>query len=292
MTTPDDYCQAKAAASGSSFYYSFRFLPEAQRQAITALYAFCREVDDIVDECSDKNIAEKKILWWREEVQCLFSGQPRHPISQALAPALSRYQLEQAYFEEILDGMMMDLFYKPFQRFSDLNLYCYRVAGAVGLLAIEIFGYQNRQTRKFADHLGTALQLVNILRDVKEDARRGYVYIPQEELALYAVKEEMFLGSKTTDSLVALFSLQAERARQYFALALKNLADEDRFSQVSSLIMANIYQTLLDELENDGFRMLEYRLKLTPLRKFWIAWRTYSREKARWQRFQKNQSKS
>ncbi len=287
MTSPDEYCQAKAAASGSSFYYSFRFLPEEQRQAITALYAFCREVDDIVDECSDRGVAEKKILWWQEEVQRLFADQARHPISQALTPVIRRYALQQAYFEEILDGMMMDLYYKPFQRFSDLSLYCYRVASAVGLLAIEIFGYQNRQTRKFADHLGTALQLVNILRDVKEDVQRGYVYIPQEELALYAVSKEMLLGTKTTESLSALFSLQAERARQYFSLALKNLPDEDRFSQVSSLIMANIYLVLLDELENDGFRMLEYRLKLTPLRKFWIAWRTYTREKQRWQKFQK-----
>lgn len=272
------YCEEKAAKSGSSFYYSFKVLPLEKRQAITALYAFCREVDDVVDECTEVAIAEKKLQWWREEVDNLFNKNPQHPVTQALLPAISQFNLAKEYFIEILDGMHMDLNYAGYQSFNDLRLYCYRVASAVGLLAIEIFGYTNRQTIDYAHNLGLALQLTNILRDVREDAMRNRVYIPIDEMELYKVSPEAFLKKETKEALFALFSLQAQRARSYYEKAMQALPDEDRFSQLAGLIMAEIYLALLKEIEQDGFKVLEYRVKLTPLRKLWIAFKVWFRE--------------
>ena len=278
---PDDYCQRKAAASGSSFYYSFLFLPAEQRRAILALYAFCREVDDVVDQCQDPGVARLKLQWWREEVGRAFQGSPQHPVTQALQPQLERYNLPEEYFQEILDGMEMDLTQTRYTDFSSLALYCYRAAGVVGLLAAEIFGYQDRATLKYATELGTALQLTNILRDVREDAQRGRIYLPQDELRTAGVREEDILQGVSTPELRDLLAQQAGRAREYYQRAEQLLPEVDRACQRSGLIMAAIYRTLLDELEADGFRVLERRVSLTPLRKLWITWRTVRREKRR-----------
>ena len=180
--TPDEYCQDKAAASGSSFYYSFLFLPPERRRAITALYAFCREIDDVVDECHDAQIAATKLAWWREELARVYAGNPQHPIGQALRPATERFNLPHELLSEIIDGMEMDLTQSRYLDFTALSLYCYRVASVVGLLAAEIFGYQDRHTQKYAHDLGMAFQLTNIIRDVGEDARRGRVYLPLDEM--------------------------------------------------------------------------------------------------------------
>ncbi|MCW8853271.1 MAG: squalene/phytoene synthase family protein, partial [Gammaproteobacteria bacterium] len=180
--TPDEYCQEKAASSGSSFYYSFRFLPVLQRRAITALYAFCREVDDVVDECKDEAIALQTLNWWRQEVKNLFTDKPQHPVTKALHPLLENFNLAEEYFLEIIDGMEMDLKYSSYQSFKDLSLYCYRAASVVGILSAEIFGFNNRKTLAYAHDLGMAFQLTNILRDVREDAQRGRVYIPVDEM--------------------------------------------------------------------------------------------------------------
>lgn len=276
---PDDYCQRKAAASGSSFYYSFLFLPAEQRRAILALYAFCREADDVVDDCSDAGVARLKLQWWREEIGRAFQGTPQHPVTQALQPHLQRYNLPEEYFREILDGMEMDLNQQRYPDFSSLALYCYRAAGVVGLLAAEIFGYQDRGTLKYATELGTALQLTNILRDVHEDARRGRIYLPQDELRAAGVGEDDLLRGTGTPQLQQLFAQQATRARDYYARAEQLLPEVDRPAQRSGLIMAGIYRALLDEIEADGFRVLERRLALTPLRKLWIAWKIARREK-------------
>jgi 15-cis-phytoene synthase len=278
---PDDYCQRKAAASGSSFYYSFLFLPAEQRRAILALYAFCREVDDLVDDCQDPGVARLKLQWWREEISRAFQGNPQHPVTRALQPQLARYNLPEEYFREIIDGMEMDLDQVRYADFSALALYCYRAAGVVGLLAAEIFGYQDRGTLKYATELGTALQLTNILRDVREDARRGRIYLPQDELRAAGVEEDDILRGTGTPRLRPLLAQQAARARDYYQRAEQILPEVDRPAQRSGLIMANIYRTLLDEIEADGFRVLERRVALTPLRKLWITWRTLRREKRR-----------
>lgn len=279
--TPQEYCQDKAAKSGSSFYYSFRFLPEKQKDAIIALYAFCREVDDIVDEIEDHNLAQTKLSWWREEIQKLFHGTPSHPVAIALQQHIKTFNLAEEYFIEIIDGMAMDLEFDVYPTFKELQLYCYRVASVVGLLSVEIFGYKDRQTLKYAHELGMAFQLTNITRDVFEDVQRGRVYLPQDELTRFNVTNDDLLAGKTTENVVNLLKFQVERAQAHYQKAFELLPDQDRLSQKTGIIMAEIYQTTLHEIELDGYRVLEHRVKLTPIRKLWIAWKTARREKKR-----------
>jgi len=273
--TPDEYCEQKAAASGSSFYYSFRFLPRGRRQAITALYAFCREVDDAVDECSDAGVARMKLAWWRVEVAALYAGKPTHPVTQALAISLQRFALPQEQLGEIIDGMEMDLEHDRYADFKALHLYCYRVASVVGLLAAEIFGYEDRRTQKYAHDLGLAFQLTNIIRDVGEDARRGRIYLPLDELARFGVAEADILAGRHTEAFTQLMDFQVARAQESYDRALAQLPAVDRRSQIAGLIMAAIYRTTLDEIVKDGCRVLTHRVSLPPLRKLWIAAKTW-----------------
>ena len=282
--TPDEYCQDKAARSGSSFYYSFLFLPPRQKRAIIALYAFCREVDDVVDECSDAGVARTKLQWWREEVARLYRGEARHPVARALAEALAGFEIGEEQLQEVIDGMEMDLTRGSYDTFGELALYCHRVAGVVGLMSAEIFGYRNRQTQKYAHNLGLAFQLTNILRDVREDALRGRVYLPGEDLAAYGVSRDDLVQGNAGEHTTALFRFQADRADEYYQRAFDLLPEEDRYTQRCGLIMAAIYRATLDEIRRDGFRILEHRVKLTPLRKLWIAWRTASAERRRHRR--------
>jgi phytoene synthase len=272
--TPDEYCQKKAAQSGSSFYYSFLFLPPERRRAITALYAFCREVDDVVDEVSDPDVARTKLVWWRQEVAAAFAGTPAHPVTQALRGVVAAYALPQEHFEAVIDGMQMDLERSRYLDFADLERYCHRVAGVVGLMSAEIFGRTQAATLQYAHDLGIAFQLTNIIRDVGEDARRGRIYLPQDELARYGVAPSALLRREGSDAFRALMAAQVARAREWYARARSALPDADRRAQRPGLIMAAIYRTLLDEIERDGYGVLDRRIALTPLRKFWIAWKT------------------
>ena len=273
--TPEEYCQNKAASSGSSFYYSFLFLPPNRRRAIMAFYAFCREVDDVVDECSDPLLAATKLAWWREELDRLYAGQPQHPVTQALKTVLMEFNLPQEQLLEIIDGMEMDLQQTRYPDFKALSLYCYRVASVVGLLAAEIFGYTDRQTQKYAHDLGMAFQLTNIIRDVGEDARRGRVYLPIDELKHFEVPLSDILDSRYTENFRHLMEFQIERAEQYYVQAMAQLPSVDRKSQRPGLVMAAIYRTVLEEIKRDNCRVLTHRTSLTPLRKLWIAWRTW-----------------
>lgn len=283
--TPDQYCQQKAAASGSSFYYSFLFLPPEKRRAITALYAFCREVDDIVDSDVDPGVARAKLAWWRTEVDNLFDGSPQHPVTRALSDPIQQFNLPREHFLEIIDGMEMDLDYNSYPSFKELSLYCHRVASMVGLMSAEIFGYEDRHTLKYAHHLGMAFQLTNILRDVREDSRRGRLYIPLDELHRFGVEMQQIMGDQTTGEIRALLRYQAQRARQYYRKAFEVLPDVDRYAQRSGLIMAAIYLATLEEIEKEGFNVLETRTTLTPLRKLWLAWKTTQQEKKRHKKF-------
>ena len=273
--TPDEYCQQKAAQSGSSFYYSFLFLPLNRRRAITALYAFCREDDDVVDECQDPQIAATKLAWWRQELAKLYAGQPEHPVTRALLPVLAEFNLPQEQLLEIIDGMAMDLQQTRYLDFKALSLYCYRVAGVVGLLAAEIFGYQERKTQKYAHDLGMAFQLTNIIRDIGEDARRGRVYLPVDELKRFDVSVADILNARYSDNFRRLMEFQIERAEHYYEQAMSELPAVDRKAQRPGLVMAAIYRTLLDEIKRDGCQVLTQRTSLTPIRKLWIAWRTW-----------------
>jgi phytoene synthase len=273
--TPDEYCQQKAAASGSSFYYSFRFLPGPRRRAITALYAFCREIDDVVDETTDPAVAAAKLAWWRTEVAALAAGAPRHPVTRALAPLAAEFGISAPRLNAILDGMEMDLRQSRYPDFGALERYCYHVAGVVGVLAAGIFGYSNPQTLRYAETLGTAFQLTNIIRDVGEDARKGRIYLPLDELARFAVAPGDILAGRHTEAFGRLMDFQIQRAQSYYDRALALLPREDRRAQRPGLMMAAIYRTLLREIRRDGARVLAHRIGLTPLRKLWIAWRTW-----------------
>jgi len=273
--SPDEYCQQKATSSGSSFYYSFLFLPPERRRAITALYAFCREVDDVVDEGMDPQLAATKLAWWRAEVGNLFAGKPQHPVTRALEPHRDKYGISAARLNEIIDGMEMDLRQTRYLDWAGLESYCYRVASVVGLLAAGIFGYRDERTLDYAKNLGIAFQLTNIIRDVGEDARKNRVYLPVEDLQRFGVPASDILQAKETPAFRSLMEFQAERARRYYASAMSALPAQDRRAQRPGLIMAAIYRTLLEEIQRGGFQVLTQRTSLTPLRKFWIAWRTW-----------------
>jgi phytoene synthase len=275
--TPDDYCQQKAAQSGSSFYYSFMFLPPERRRGIVALYAFCREVDDVVDEVTDPEVARAKLAWWRREIAAAYDGTPQHPVAQALQPVVARFALPQAHLQTIVDGMAMDLEQVRYPDFAGLETYCHRVAGVVGLLSAEIFGRTEARTLDYARDLGIAFQLTNIIRDVGEDARRGRIYLPQDELARFGVAPSTLLRAEGGDAFRALMGFQVERAKSWYDRAMAALPAADRRAQKTGLIMAAIYRTLLDEIARDSDAVLRGRVSLTPLRKLWIAWKTSRR---------------
>lgn len=275
--SPDDYCQQKAAQSGSSFYYSFLFLAPDRRRAITALYAFCREVDDTVDECTDASIARTKLSWWRKEVAAMISGAPTHPVTQALQAHLTTFALDSQYLMAIIDGMEMDLDQTRYLDFPGLQKYCWHVASAVGILSARIFGVTNPQTLEYAEKLGLAFQLTNIIRDVGEDARKGRIYLPVNELQQFGVTAADILNARHSDKFEQLMQFQAARAQKMYDEAFALLPKEDRRAQRPGLIMAAIYRAVLTEVERDGFHVLNQRISLTPIRKLWLAWITYVR---------------
>jgi phytoene synthase len=271
--TPQEYVQDKAAASGSSFYYAFLFLPKPRRAAITAFYAFCREVDDVVDEVSDPGVAQTKLAWWQSEVAKSFQGQPQHPVMKALMPCVGQFAIEERQLHAVIEGCRMDLQQTRYLDFGALERYCHLVAGVVGEVSARIFGQTQPATTDYAHKLGLAFQLTNIIRDVGEDAMRGRIYIPVSELQQFDVKAHEVLERKYSDRFSALMKFQAARARKLYDEALALLPEPDRRSQKPGLMMASIYRTLLEEIERDGFQVLHQRVSLTPLRKFWLAWK-------------------
>lgn len=273
MTTPEQYVQDKAAASGSSFYYAFLFLPPPRRAAITAFYAFCREVDDVVDEVSDPGVARTKLAWWQSEVAQAFAGRPSHPVMKALMPSVPAFGLEQAQLQSVIRGCEMDLEQTRYLDFAGLQRYCHLVAGVVGEVSARIFGQTQERTTEYAHKLGLAFQLTNIIRDVGEDAMRGRIYLPVSELQQFDVKAHEILQRQHSERFVALMRFQAQRAHALYDEALAALPDEDRRAQKPGLMMASIYRTLLREIEAADFQVLNQRISLTPVRKLWLAWK-------------------
>ena len=276
--TPDEYCQDKAVQSGSSFYYSFLFLPPERRRAITALYAWCRELDDVADSQGDRGVARRKLDWWAQEVRDLYAGAPTHPVTRALQPFLAPFGIQRRQLMEVIDGMRMDLDDVRYLDFESLKLYCRRAAGVVGEMSAGIFGYSDAQTLVYADRLGLAFQLTNIIRDVGEDARMGRVYLPQQDLIRHGLSRQQFLsgraGLEEQPAFRALMAEQAARARDAYREAFAALPEVDRNRQRPGLIMAAIYASLLDEIARSGYPVINQRIALTPLRKFWLACRT------------------
>jgi phytoene synthase len=272
--TPEQYVQQKAAASGSSFYYAFLFLPKERRAAITAFYAFCREIDDVVDEVTDPGVARTKLAWWQTEVLKSYAGEPTHPVMKALMPLAATYRIEARHLQAVIDGCQMDLEQNRYLDFPGLKQYCHLVAGIVGEVAARIFGQTDEATTAYAHKLGLAFQLTNIIRDVGEDAMRGRIYLPVNELQQFDVKAHELLKRQYSDRFSALMKFQTERALALYDEALAMLPEADRRAQKPGLMMASIYRTLLREIAADGYQVLHQRVSLTPLRKFWLAWKT------------------
>jgi len=274
--TPDEYCQDKAVKSGSSFYYSFLFLPPERRRAITALYAYCREVDDVADSQGDRNVARRKLDWWAQEVGALFDGAPTHPVTRALQPFLEPYGLRRRQLVEVIDGMRMDLDGERYLDFEGLKLYCRRAAGVVGEMSAAIFGYEDPKTLQYADRLGLAFQLTNIIRDVGEDARKGRIYLPVEDMQRFGVPASVVMRSAPTPEFAALMAFQIGRARETYRQAVSLLPAADKKSQKVGLIMAAIYYALLNEIERDGAEnVLTYKIAIPSPRKKRIALKTW-----------------
>ncbi len=276
--TPEQYVQDKTAKSGSSFYYAFMFLPPTRRAAITAFYAFCREVDDVVDDTLDMGVAATKLAWWRKEVASAFAGSPSHPVMKALMPHSVAFNIHEAHLLAVIEGCQIDLEQTRFLDFAGLARYCHLVAGVVGEVAATIFGRSSEATVLYAHKLGLAMQLTNIIRDVGDDARRGRIYLPVSELQRFEVKASEVLARTAphgySERFTALMRFQAERAHRCYDEAFALLPEQDRVAQKPGLMMANIYRTLLREIEADNFQVLHQRTSLTPLRKLWIAMRT------------------
>ena len=272
--TPEQYVQQKAAASGSSFYYAFLFLPKERRAAITAFYAFCREIDDVVDEVIDPGVAHTKLAWWQSEVTQAFAGQPSHPVMKALMPLTGAYRIEARHLQAVIDGCLMDLAQNRYLDFPGLQRYCHLVAGIVGEVAARIFGQTDEATTAYAHKLGLAFQLTNIIRDVGEDALRGRIYLPVNELQQFDVKAHEILKRQYSERFSALMQFQTQRALVLYDEALGLLPATDRRAQKPGLMMASIYRTLLREIADDNYQVLHQRVSLTPLRKFWLAWKT------------------
>jgi len=273
--SPDQYCQEKAARSGSSFYYAFLFLPPERRRAITALYAFCREVDDVVDECTESSVARMKLAWWRTQVDALFRGHAEHPVMKALAPHVEVYGITDRQLYAVIEGMEMDLDQLRYPDWKSLSKYCWHAAGVVGEMSARIFGPVTPATLEYARQLGTAFQLTNIIRDVGDDARRGRIYLPQEDLERFDVKPTEIFSGTHSDRFVELMRFETARAREHYKAAMLALPESERRAQRPGLMMAAIYGTLLDEIERDGWHVLDQRISLTPIRKLWLAWRTW-----------------
>ena len=271
---PEQYVQQKAAASGSSFYYAFLFLPKERRAAITAFYAFCREIDDVVDEVVDPGVAQTKLAWWQGEVAQSYAGKSSHPVMKALMPLAASYNIEARHLHAVIEGCRMDLAQNRYLDFPNLQRYCHLVAGIVGEVAAQIFGQTDPATTAYAHKLGLAFQLTNIIRDVGEDALRGRIYLPVNELLQFDVKAHEILKREYSDRFIALMRFQTDRALATYDEALAILPTNDRRAQKPGLMMASIYRTLLREIALDNYQVLHQRVSLTPLRKFYLAWKT------------------
>ncbi len=268
----DQYCLEKVKASHSNFTVSFLLLSSNKRLAINALYAFCREVDDVADECKEYEVGKAKLEWWKAEIERLYNHNPQHPVTKALLPHIDTFNLNKEYFLEIIDGMEMDLNFNRYDSFKELQLYCYRVASVVGILSAKIFGFENNKTIKYAHNLGIALQLTNILRDLGEDARMGRIYVPLDILKKFNITENELLSYKKTSKMKELVDHLFAQALHFYKLAFDHLPPEDRKQQKPGIIMANIYYCLLHEIRNNQpENILNIKTLLPPLRKFFIV---------------------
>ncbi|MBI2113707.1 MAG: phytoene/squalene synthase family protein [candidate division NC10 bacterium] len=301
-STARDISRALTRASRSNFYYAFLFLPKHKREALYAVYAFCRVTDDLVDETaatpsghgqpaagtpppagipSPAGTPVERLKTWREELEACFRGEATHPVTQRLAETIRTFRIPHGYFEELLNGVEMDLAKFRYATFAELQQYCYRVAGVVGLMCIEVFGYTNPMTRTYAQHLGTAFQLTNILRDLATDGERGRIYLPQEDLKRFGVTEADLLERRVTPAFLDLMRFEVGRARQFYAAARAALPAEDRRTMLAAEIMRAIYTRILDRIEGMGYDVFSRRIRLSDTQRLWLALRCWVRHRLR-----------
>jgi 15-cis-phytoene synthase len=276
-----EYCAQLTRKSRSNFYYSFLFLAKEKREAIYAVYAFCRSVDDVADGDASVREKQEQLGNWRRELDRCYTGKAHHPITVKLAQSLRQFPIPREHFEELISGVEMDLTHTRYQTFRELYEYCYRVAGVVGLMCIEIFGYRNPKAKDYAITLGVALQLTNILRDLKGDAERGRIYLPLEDLARFGYREEELLQHTYTPAFIALMAFAGDRARQYFHQARHLLTEEDRHSLLAAEIMGAIYYRLLETIEAERYRVFDRTITLPTSHKLWIALSMWARSARR-----------
>lgn len=278
VAATDGVCRAVTKASRSNFAYAFLVLPKAKRDALYAIYAFCRISDDVVDEAAAANgpgpgsvAPAERLAAWRAELDACFRGTPRHAVTQRLAEVLTRLPIPRTYFDELLNGVEMDLVKTRYATFAELEQYCYRVAGVVGLMCIEVFGYSRSETRRYAEHLGTAFQLTNILRDVGCDGAKGRIYLPQEDLARFGCAEAEILERRLTPAFRALMRFQVARAESYYDAARGALPRVDRRPMLPAEIMRAIYSRLLRQIEDRAFDVYTRPIRLSDARRLTLA---------------------
>ncbi|MCP5158410.1 MAG: squalene/phytoene synthase family protein [Gammaproteobacteria bacterium] len=279
----DDYCHNLAVRQGSDFRYSLLKLSLTQRRALVAVRAFYLETMRIPEECRDPGIAQAKLDWWRAELSRLYEGAPQHPITHALQPQLTAFNLPEEYFREILDGIAMDIDYDAYPSFTELTLYLHRHGSVPALLAAEITGYQDRRaTPRFAHEAGALLRLFELLYEVRHHTQHGRFYLPEDEMQHFGVRPNDLLAAQTTNRVRQLFAFQAERIRDYHRRALGALSEADRYAQCHLLIRLELVMALLEEIAGEGYPLLEQQTRLVPLRKLWMAWRLRRRERRRY----------
>lgn len=269
------------ARGSTSFHYSFGFLPRDEREAIRTVYAFARRIDDIVDEMPshDPEVIKQKaerLQWWRAHIESLYApASDSSPVVSALGAVINRFSIPKQHFLTIVDGCERDLYQNRYETFADLKEYCYSVASAVGLISIEIFGYRHEDTRQYAIHLGYALQLTNILRDVKADKDRGYIYIPKEDLDRFKLTEQDIFREVYDERFVDLMSFQAKRAREYYHQARALLRADEKLTMVAAEIMDAIYYRLLDKIELNNYDVYRHRIRVNTIHKVVTALRIW-----------------
>lgn len=274
VTIEESYqlCRDIARRAGTNFYCALRLMPRGKRDAMYAIYAFMRRSDDIADDSSDPRAATVNLKAWRMAVnKALGGGETDEPVLPALADTVARYQIGPRYFQDLLDGTEMDQTKTRYQTFDDLYQYCYRVASCVGLVVLPIFGYTDPTALDMAEDCGIAFQLTNILRDVKEDAERGRIYLPLEDLAKFGVEESDIMQSCETKHFLELMKFEADRARTYYQRARPLRRKISRDSRWTLGVMMGIYEGILNKIEAGEFAVFEQRFRLNAAQKLWIV---------------------
>lgn len=281
MASPQQDLMERAAPRGSSLYYSLYYAPRTLQPALRALFAYQREITKIPREVREPSVAQAKLAWWREELERAYTGQAQHPVAQALSnDLLPGRGIDRQRLLEVIDGVQLDLDYGLYPSFRELSDYCHRVGGSITGLAVELCGYQNPETSHYAHDLGIALRLFTLLRNLRPNLDAGRLYIPEDDLQQAGVSFAELQAHRTTPAIQALLVQQASRVRDFFSSALQRLPAEDRRRQRCGVVLAQLYLTLLTEMEAAGYPLLERRIHLTPINKFWIAWRAARRQRA------------